>query len=262
MGAETTLLSDGRGKLPSGYVFDEAEPAEVEALLEEPYPSDAPYQCLLVCTASAVVLVDTGLGAVEHPFGGSGGELTAELERLGVTPDAIDIVVVTHGHLDHIGGNVRAGAPAFPRARYIMSRADWEFWTSEEELAEVSAVGAGAAREQLPPLAAAGVLELVDGEEEVVSGVRVLPAPGHTPGHMAVEVAGELLYLTDALLHPLQAARPEWGHGLDEESATAAATLRALLDLADRNDLPIACSHVEGVFRVEPTDAAFRLTRV
>jgi glyoxylase-like metal-dependent hydrolase (beta-lactamase superfamily II) len=142
-----------------------------------------------------------------------------------------------------------------------MSRIDWEFWTSEAGLAEVSAVGADAARRQLPPLAAAGVLELVDGEEEVVPGLRVVPAPGHLAGHLAVEVVGELLYLTDALLHPLQAARPEWGHGLDENPATAAATLRALLDRAVHGDLPVACAHVEGVFRVEPADAAFRLTR-
>jgi glyoxylase-like metal-dependent hydrolase (beta-lactamase superfamily II) len=260
--SSATLISDGRGRLPSGYVFDEVEPAELEALLDEPYPSDAPYQCMLVRTDAAVVLVDTGLGAVEHPFGGSGGALTAELERLGVTPDAVDVVVVTHGHLDHIGGNVREGSPAFPRARYVMSRIDWELWTSEEGLADASPVGAAAAREQLPPLAAASVLEHVDGEEEVVSGVRVLPAPGHTPGHLAVEVAGELLYLTDALLHPLQSARPEWGHGLDQDREAATATLRALLDRAVQSHLPVACSHVEGVFRVEPADAAFRLARL
>jgi glyoxylase-like metal-dependent hydrolase (beta-lactamase superfamily II) len=248
---ETPLLSDGRGRLPSEYVFDEAEPAEVEALLDEPYPSDAPYQCLLVRTDAAVVLVDTGLGAAQHPFGGSGGGLPAELARVGVPPEAVDVVVVTHGHLDHIGGNVSEGAPAFPRARYVMSRADWEFWTSEEELATMSAVGAAAAREHLPPLAAAGVLDLVDGEQDVAPGIRIVPAGGHTPGHLAVEVIGELLYLTDALLHPLQGARPELGHGLDEDPEAATATLRALLGRAAAS-APIACSHVDGVFRVEP----------
>ena len=90
----------------------------------------------------------------------------------------------------------------------------------------------------------------------------MLPAPGHRAGHLAVEVAGELLYLTDAFLHPLQSARPEWGHGLDEDPAAAAATLRALLDRAVRDDVLVASSHVEGLFRVEPADAAFRLTRV
>lgn len=64
-----TLVSDGRGRLPSDYVFDDADPAEVEALLEEPCPKDVPYQCLLVRRDATVVLVDTGLGAVQHPLG-------------------------------------------------------------------------------------------------------------------------------------------------------------------------------------------------
>ena len=142
-----------------------------------------------------------------------------------------------------------------------MSRADWEYWTSEDVLGAVSAIGAAVAREQLPPLAAAGVLDLVEREEEVSPGILVVPAPGHTPGHLAVEVVGERLYLTDALLHPLQGSRPEWGHGLDDDREAAAATLRALLGRAASNDLPVACSHVEGVFRVEPSGDGFELTK-
>jgi glyoxylase-like metal-dependent hydrolase (beta-lactamase superfamily II) len=143
-----------------------------------------------------------------------------------------------------------------------MSCADSELWTSEEELATMSAVGASAAREHLPPLADAGVLDLIDGEEEVAQGVRMVPAPGHTPGHLAVEVANELLYLTDALLHPLQAARPEWGHGLDEDPEAAAATLRSLLGRAVASGLPVARAHMEGVFRVDRAGDAFELTKL
>ena len=259
MGAETRLLCDARGNLPREYVFEDGVPAELEALLDEPAPGDVPYQCLLVRTADAVVLVDTGLGAVEHPFGVSGGRLTAELEGLGVAPYVIDVVVLTHGHLDHVGGSVRAGAPAFPNARYVMPRLDWETFTSEAELAEMSATSAAVSREQLPPLAAAGVLDLADAETEVAPGVLMIPAPGHTLGHMAVEVAGELLYLADALLDEIQAARPELGHGLDSDAEAAAATLRALLGRAVQHDLPVACAHLKGVFRVEPAAGAYRL---
>jgi glyoxylase-like metal-dependent hydrolase (beta-lactamase superfamily II) len=258
--AETSLLCDTRGNLPREYVFDDVAPSALEAVLGESAPGDVPYQCLLVRTAEAVVLVDTGLGPVEHPFGAIGGRLTAELEGLGVVPEAVGLVVLTHGHLDHVGGSVRAGAPAFPNARYVMPRLDWETFTSEAKLAEMSATSAAVSREQLPPLAAAGVLDLVDAETEVAPGVVMIPAPGHTHGHMAVEVAGELLYLADALLHEIQATRPEWGHGLDADPQVSAATLRALFGRAVQRDLPVACAHIDGVFRVEPEGDTFRLT--
>ena len=161
-----------------------------------------------------------------------------------------------------MGGNVTEGAPAFPRARYVMSRRDWERWTTKEALGHMPPATAEIVRNQLLPLEANGVLDLLEGETEIAPGIRVLPAPGHTPGHLAVEVANELLYLTDSFLHPLQAARPEWGHGVDEDPETASATVRALLERAAASGLPITGSHLEARFRVERAGDAFDVARV
>src|SRR5215210_556447 len=243
-----TLLSDGRGGLPVEAVFEDVSADELAAALASaPVTPDVPYGCLLVRAPDALVLVDTGLGAAEHPFGGTGGELWAELERAGVAVADVDIVVVSHGHLDHIGGLTRAGRPAFPRARYVMAAGEWSHWTSSAVLDGLSPFAAGPAREQLPPLE--GVLEQISEEVEVADGVRLVPAPGHTAAHLAVEVgeSGGLLFAVDALLHPLQARRPDWGHGLDHDVDAAVATRRALLARAADRGHVIAASHWDDV---------------
>src|SRR5215212_6393708 len=111
----------------------------------------------------------------------------------------------------------------------------------------LSPFAAGPAREQLPPLE--GVLEQISEEVEVTDGVRLVPAPGHTRAHLAVEVgeSGGLLFAVDALLHPLQVRRPDWGHGLDHDAAAAVATRRALLARAAERGHVIAASHWDDV---------------
>jgi glyoxylase-like metal-dependent hydrolase (beta-lactamase superfamily II) len=244
--AECTLLSDGRGGLPAGAVFDDVDPDELAAALgSEPSAPDVPYNCLLVRAPDALVLVDTGLGAAQHPLGGSGGQLWQELARAGVAADDIDVVVVSHGHLDHIGGLTKDGEPAFVGARYVISHGEWSFWTSSRVLDELSDLVAAPPRRQLPPLEAAGVLDRISEEVEVADGVRVVPAPGHTPAHLAVEVgeSGGILFAVDALLHPLQAKRPDWGCGMDHDVDAAIASRRSLLArAADRGHL-MAASH-------------------
>jgi glyoxylase-like metal-dependent hydrolase (beta-lactamase superfamily II) len=243
---ECVLLSDGRGRLPLETVFEEVDPDELAAaLVAEPNPVEAPYNCLLVRAPDALVLVDAGLGASEHPFGGSGGQLWQELERAGVALADVDVVVVSHGHLDHIGGLTRDGRPAFQRARYVMAREEWSHWTSPAQLAQMSELSATAAREQLPPLEAAGVVDQISGETEIAAGVRLIPAPGHTVAQVAVEVgeSGGLLYAVDALLHPLQVDRPEWGRGMDRDADAAVATRRSLLERAAERGHVLAASH-------------------
>jgi glyoxylase-like metal-dependent hydrolase (beta-lactamase superfamily II) len=243
---ECVLLSDGRGRLPLETVFEDVDPDELAAALgAEPNSPEAPYNCLLMRAPDALVLVDTGLGRFEHPFGGSGGQLWQELERASVAPADVDVVIVTHGHLDHIGGATRDGRPAFPRARYVIAREEWSHWTSPTELAEMSELSETAAREQLPPLEAAGVVDQISGAVEVAAGVQIVPAPGHTVAHVAVEVGESrgLLYAVDALLHPLQVARPEWGRGMDRDADAAVATRRSLLERAAERGHVLAASH-------------------
>ena len=130
------------------------------------------------------------------------------------------MVVLTHGHADHIGGTLTAdGEPAFPNARYLMARAEWEFWTDDPDLSALRLDDAlkdllrAAVRANLVPLE--DRIDLLDstGPTEVVPGITLEPAPGHTPGHLVVDVrsAGEqLLHLADTFLLPLNVAHPDW----------------------------------------------------
>ena len=192
------------------------------------------YTCLLVDSGEHRVLVDTGAGALAP----STGRLLRNLAALGITPEEIDTVVLTHGHPDHIGGNTDAeGKVVFSKARFVMWEDEWDFWNSgraEHELDEhVRPVLLESARKNLPPIRAR--LDLVDREEEIVPGIRALAAPGHTPGHMALEVASQgerLLCVSDAVLHPLHLEHPEWCAAVDLGREEVVATRRKLLNMA------------------------------
>jgi glyoxylase-like metal-dependent hydrolase (beta-lactamase superfamily II) len=192
------------------------------------------YICLVAKTDDHLVLVDTGAGGLAPTTG----RLMQNLQDARIAPEDIDTVILTHGHPDHIGGNTDAGGkPAFTNARYVMWKDEWDFWTSEQaerRLDEhVREILVKIARENLPPIQ--GKVDLFDREKEIVPGIRAVAAPGHTPGHMALEISSEgeqLLCISDAALHPIHLEQPEWYAVVDFAPDQAVATRRRILHTA------------------------------
>ena len=205
----------------------------------------SPYICLVVKTGDHLVLVDTGAGSLAPTTG----KLLQNLKAEGIVPEDIDTVILSHGHPDHIGGNTDAqGKPAFPNARYVMWKGEWDFWTSEQaeqRLDEhVREILLKFARENLPPIQ--GQVDLFDRETEIVPGIRAVAAPGHTPGHMALEISSEgeqLLCISDAVLHPIHLEHPEWHAAVDFDPKRVVATRRRLLNRATSRKALVLASH-------------------
>lgn len=240
-----TLVLDGTFAYPhpAQILFANAPQAEFQQALRnhaidpahwEHYLS--PYPSLLINTGSQLVLVDTGAG---H-FGPDTGHLIPNLQAIGVIPEAINTVILTHAHLDHIGGIVNdAGKPAFPNARYVMGQTEWNFWTEATDLSwlpfpvELQQLFRNFIEKNLLPLQPQ--LDLIEAGAEIAPGIQVIEAPGHTPGHMALKItsAGEqLLYLVDTAIHPIHIEHPEWVAAVDYNPEQTVATRQRLFQQA------------------------------
>ena len=247
-----TVLTDGYNAYPMPWFFPNAEPDRLATALDRrrlPHGEIlSPYTCLLIESGRHVVLVDTGGGASSP----TSGAIVARLRMAGIRPRDVDTVILTHAHPDHIGGAVSsAGRAVFSSARHVLSEEEWMFWTAARpDLTGLRVPGevqwsmAETARRSLWTLKFQ--LELVDKEMEVIPGVRVIPAPGHTPGHLALLIGsgGEaLLNLGDAAVHPIHLEHPEFENGFDLCPVTAAATRKELLDRATSENMRVMAFH-------------------
>jgi glyoxylase-like metal-dependent hydrolase (beta-lactamase superfamily II) len=211
-------------------------------------------RCLLVETDTKTVLVDTGLGNKENErfhdiYGvlnaGDPTRLEDSLAVLGVGPDDIDLVISTHLHFDHAGGNTLQDSggrlrPAFPRARYAIRRGEFEF-----ALRDNARIRASYIERNFQPLVDEGRVDFIDTDGELTPGVGVLHTPGHTPHHQSVWIDlgdDRVLFLAD--LVPTRAHLPlPWVMGYDIEPLVTLESKKATLGRAAAEGWWLAFEH-------------------
>jgi len=207
-------------------------------------------RALLVDTPDNRVLIDPA-GTWEDPH-----RLATVLDEAGIEPESIDAVIVSHGHADHFWGGIDAdGHPLFSAARYWMQRREWQHWLSndnpEPDHAETF-------RRTLLPIK--DRFELIDGEREIVPGIRCRPAPGHSPGQMVIQLGEEAVYVGDVLLSPVHVEHPDWVGRFDVWPDQVVSSRRELLRrVGDDGSLVLTCHFPgSGAGRVVAKDDGWR----
>lgn len=247
---EITVVNDGVSRMPitEGFVEnaskDDVNAALSAAFLEKDFYA-GPYNPIVINNGSKLALVDTGTG--EDGFKSSkgiNGRLPISLAAAGIDPAAIDAVIISHYHGDHINGLLKAdGSLAFPNAEILVPAAEHKFWMDDGEMSRATKPRVVFGFKNVRRVMAGEVLKRVrtyDWDKEVIGGVTAIGTPGHTPGHTShvVSSGAKSVYVQADVTHApfLFARHPEWHFMLDVEPVAAEATRRKVYDMlvADR----------------------------
>lgn len=237
-----------------------------------------PFTPLLVNTGKELVLFDTGNGSLrdEHEQLRNRlppGNLVARMKEAGYKPEDVDIVVITHGHPDHIGGLTKGGQPVFPNARYVFGATEFDYWNKGENIREARKLNRELFVKIVVPLANRATM--IKPGDDVVPGIHAVHAFGHSAGLMAFTIESEgkrMINWADTCNHYVVAIqRPDLHLDVDDDKEKAAATRRRILDMVNKEDLLVAGFHMpypglgyiekskDGVFRWVPHSYQMRL---
>lgn len=218
-----------------------------------------------------IVLIDTGCGndkIRDEPafrrFHQLASPYLDTLAQAGVQPEDVTVVINTHLHVDHVGWNTRLvegeWVPTFPRARYLIGAAEWAHWQDPQGGPALHPQGMPAIADSVLPVWEAGRVELINHGDELLPGLSVQAAPGHTAGQLALKLHAGGLFTADVFHQPMQIVRPEWNSRFCEVPDAAIATRRRILAAAAADGTVLFPSHpgAPHAGRVASTPAGLR----
>ena len=231
------------------------------------------FQTWLLRSGGRTVLIDTGIGNDKTRPGIAFWDhlqldYFGNLARAGVRPEDVDLVVNTHLHADHIGGNTRlvdgAWVPAFPNATHLMTKADFAFSDPANNPDIAGGVDENSFEVSVTPVHAAGQVQLWEGSHTIDANLRLEAAPGHTPGSGVVKLASggvQALFAGDILHTLLQVLYPDYSSCFCQDPAEARTTRRRLLGWAAHAHALVLPAHVSGhsAFEVEDRGDGFAI---
>jgi glyoxylase-like metal-dependent hydrolase (beta-lactamase superfamily II) len=274
---EVTVVTDGvtSNPLSDTYVANAPKAAVNEALAADFLARDRvthPYTPVVVNTGSRLVAIDTGIGlGMYQQSKGAVGQYHTNLAAAGIDRNAVDIVIISHFHGDHINGLVGPeNKPAFPNAEVIVPEVEWTFWRDDSNASRLTENLRGnfANVKRVFDVLGNKVTPHQPGKE-LVPGITAVASPGHTPGHTSHVVAsgsGKVLVQADitAGAASLFVRNPDWHFAFDSDRPLASQTRRRLYDMAIAEKMTVQGFHFPfpSIVNVERSGNGFRLVPV
>lgn len=207
---------------------------EFPELLKEGDQIGSRYGTTAVRSGGKLIIVDTGLQAPD-------GILMEDMKAKGVDREAVDLVVFTHLHPDHVGWNLTNGRPTFPNARYLIPQRDWDYWTKPDVVKDAEHI-----TNQVLPLQEHNVIDFMGDDYKITDELTTVSTPGHTPGHVSIviESQGERAYILGDVAHnPAQAHYTDWCPIFDVEPEVSRKTRHEVLDMLEAQGILVSAGH-------------------
>ncbi|WP_392564028.1 MBL fold metallo-hydrolase [Orbus wheelerorum] len=265
---EVTALYDGYTKIDNNQLID-ISADDASQLLQKMFINgeqgvQTAVNAFLIHTNDNLILIDTGAA---NCFGDTLGQINGNLSLAGYDPEHVDSILLTHLHPDHACGLVQKGKALFPNAILYVAKAEADFWLSDDIAKQIPDKMKGLfkmAKDAIAPYKAAERFVTFTNELPLINNVKLVPTPGHTPGHMSYQISsgGESLLILGDIVHnyAVQFAKPDVAIEFDSDPKQAVISRKNILDFAAINKLWVAGAHLPfpGLGHVSKSDTGYR----